>query len=1076
MRIEATSQYDSDSIIKSALIQYPEYIPNPTVMGFYPKVSYAEAVSIYDEFNSLGMELLPKIRSRKVPLAKYWKKGSVRITPQTAKQEQFRADVSGWCVRTGDIVVIDIDNYKLELGGLDPMDVYYEIMGKSNSNFIFSTPTGGIHIYYRLPENFNVPVNNGTLYDGVDVRGKGGQVVFYGSYSRYDGKYAKQKGVVSGHLGKYLKVAGAKYDFIPYMSKELYDWILNSTKVSHISEGEIYGLSDEGTSKIDKFESESFINREDVVLELCEVILDKWNNNKNYSEWCQFWMSAHVGSDGSSKVKDYILEHNNIYWVDGNKGKQQFFKAWDTYVSSNKLFYTIASLFYLARNSGWLTKTGYEIPSDIVDYIDCDYISEWFDDLDIIPSRLLLESQTGSGKTFVFSSLWRKVGKPKSVIFCPSIKLSIEMANTLIYEHRLPVTLYKDDSTGETINVNDMLDAKILVTTLQTFALKLYNRGISMEDYGLVYFEESDQLLSQFSRGGGGEYSTHVTEIEAQLGFKLIRESLLKSNYVWFVDATMTQVTYKFVKGLVDDGDFGVIRNMRISKKPVVEFVGDKKLAYKAIIDSLVIGKKVVIACDTKNEAFYVQKMLEFLKLLDNIKWVVITRDTAKDAKVLDFMQDVNKGAKEYDLVIYNSSMGSGVSITSTIPDIIIQLCTYLPPRINLQIINRYRKQSKVICYYSDYENIYGVNSKTVIKIVSKRVFNELSLIELPFTERTELAKLRSEIASISIADENIQRRNPKIFYQSLLHNDGRDVIDYKDKTSKIDIDSVIKHVKELRDSDKEMVKNNWRTVDPIDTLRPAKLEYSFIQVAYGLIHAKIEKTFDGKVPNNDLVDDKELYRLSNMFYSARYVLSKLLKGGGGLSYYERYLTNKNKALVAYWYDLSIMKLFSIVNKYFWEDISKDLEYKEIINNSSNFIDTLESNKKIYDGLFRKRQQYDSIMGKDVSVDKKCLSFSKNILTLVGLKQRLVDKNKKTYKIINYEDVVMFFRLKEFEGDLVFNMDYIQEQVIERAEERKVFDILATDIKDEVLTLLSEERGMSFRAAVNLIHSGEELV
>ena len=1100
-----TTPIISNSPTVSTLIQYPDYEPNPTVLDFYPKVPYKEAVDIYDEFAvGLGLELLPKNRTSKVPVVSYWKRGAGRVSIPSAKSEQYKDTVSGWCLRTGEIVVLDIDNYRLELNGLEPVDVYYEIMSKCPSNFIFATPTGGIHIYYRMPSNDNSnlngndnnqfePIRNTTIYDGVDVRGYGGQVVFYGSYARYDGKYAKQKGVISGHLGRYSKVLGADYSNIPYLNSELYNWIVDSNRVNYLSDGEIYAHSDEGATKVDKFELENLYNRVDIVLELCEAVLDRWSNNKTYSEWCQFWMSAYNGSSGSNTIRDFIVEHSNIYWSDGNNGKLQFISAWDNY-NVKRMSYTISSLFYLARNSGWLTKTGYEITKDAkVDFIDCEYISEWFNKLDIIPNRLLLESQTGSGKTFVFSRLWRKIGKPKSVIFCPSIKLATEMANTLANEHNLPITLYKDDLTGDTIRISEMLDATILITTLQTFATKLYNRGVGMENYGLVYFEESDQLLSQFARGGGGQYSTHVTELEAQLGFKLIKDALVVddngdigkigvnsnnvkfSRYVWFVDATMTQVTYNMVNNIVGTDNFTFVKNTRVSKKSAIEFVDDKKLAYKAIIDALFTDKKVVVACDTKSEAFFIQEMLEFIKILPTIKWIVITRDTARDEKVLDFMRDVNVGASHYDLVIYNSSMGSGVSITSVVPDLIVQICTYLSSRANLQIINRYRKQAKVICYYSDYENLYGVNSKSVIKIASRRVFNELGLIDLPFMERTELAILRSEIASISIADESTQQRNAKIFYQHLLYGDGREVIDYKDKTTKINVDGIFKAVKELRDVDKEKIKSSWRTIPPIDDARPAKSNYNFMDVAYGLAHARVEKAFLGNVPDNDLVDDREIYRLANMFYTTHYILGRLLRGGGGLDYYERYLTNKDKAITAYWYDLSLMRLFSIVSNYFWVDISQHLTYKSITTNCNQFISKIREDKKIYDALFRKRQQFDSIFKSNKSMDKVALSLSKNILSLIGLKQRLKDKNNKTYYIVNYDDLVTFFRLRGIEDDLVFNSDYLRQQVEDRRDSRKLYDVLADDIKNDVLDMLSTEQGMSFKAAISIATSEGEL-
>ena len=719
---------NSGIIRESSLVQYPKYTPNPTETSYYPKLSVDKANKIFDEFSSLGLELMPKIRTKKFPISKFWGDDIDDYCGSAAKSEQSNIDVSGWCVKTGNIVVLDFDNFSLRKLGYEPELLYYFIMSMGSSKFVFSTPTGGLHIYYQLPKDKEVKIRNMDILNGLEVRGEGGQVVFYGSTNRYDGVVAKRKGVVVGHLGSYSKIPGGEYNSIPYMSEELYNWLLDYKSVTKEIEGENYGFSEEGAENVDMYTKVDKDKRLELVIELCTVIMSGWDTNSTYEEWCQFWMSANTSCQGNEEIRDLIINDDNMYWSDGDVGREKFKIAWGNYRSDINKGYTISSLFWLAKNSGWLLNTGYEISGDVVEYVDYQYMGDWFNTLDEIPKTVLLESQTGSGKTSMIPLMWNKLKEPKTVIFCPSVKLCVEMTNTLVETHGMPALCYRDEVDGDIMSTMELLDAKVLVITLQSFVNRLYSKGISVENYDLFYFEESDQLLSQFARGGGSKFSSHVREKEAQLGFKVLKESLDKVNYVWFVDATMTQVTYKCVNTLCSD--LLVIRNKYITRKSSIEFVDYKTEVYKVMLDYLYNRKKVVVACDTKEEVEFVREFIKVFNLSATVKHIMITRDTARSRKVVDFISNVNEEVLKYDLIVYNSAMGSGVSITSMRPDLIIQFMTYLTPRVNLQILNRFRKQGRVICYCGSYGEFFNVDSIKLYQFIKERVDSELRLFK----------------------------------------------------------------------------------------------------------------------------------------------------------------------------------------------------------------------------------------------------------------------------------------------------------------------------------------------------------
>ena len=51
------------------------------------------------------------------------------------------------------------------------------------------TPSGGLHLYFRLPPGVYVPTSHGVLAPGVDIKGEGGFVVGPGSPHKNGGTY-----------------------------------------------------------------------------------------------------------------------------------------------------------------------------------------------------------------------------------------------------------------------------------------------------------------------------------------------------------------------------------------------------------------------------------------------------------------------------------------------------------------------------------------------------------------------------------------------------------------------------------------------------------------------------------------------------------------------------------------------------------------------------------------------------------------------------------------------------------------------------------------------------------------------
>ena len=1047
-------------------MQYPTLQLNITSTASNLPVD--KLMTAYDKYTNLGLLLLPKDKFLKTPLAKYWRKDS-----EMPSREQVLADQttlqSGWCIVTGErsgrLVVIDLDTNEIKKGGNDPQKALDEILALSPSSFAFITPSGGIHLFYRQPEHQALLTNAKTPLQGVDKRGEGGQVASYGSFYRYTGENAKNKGVMDGHGGFYEPTG--EHETIPLMSDELYNWLLTTEK-KH--QGEAFGRSTVGKERIKKHFAQPSSEQERITLSALQSILHQWGV-KDYEEWLQMWMSAHHASNGSFVVRDFILAHEDVIWksftnrTDGGQG--HFIDSWAGHEYRDG-GYTAASLFWLARQAGWMSRTGYELDPRLAEKINVRYVGHWLALLDEIPKRLMLMSQTGSGKTFSVKFLYEKLGHPKTVIFVPSIKLALELTNTLVNRHDLPAVCYYDQDSRSSIEVQEMVSAPILVTTLQTFATKV---KLPMENYGLVYIEESDQLISSFARGGGGRYGSHVSDREARQGVATLRQAFLKSEYVWCVDATMSRVTYDATNIMSDIPPKLVINEWVEPKAPVI-MVDTVGRALQEVLRALGLGQSVVAVCDTAKQASEVRDVMDMLGALKNKRSLVVTRDTETDQDVHAFMEDVNGQAPRYDLLCYNSVMASGVSITDFSPDVVVQFCSYLTPRVNLQLLNRYRNQKVVYCYYRMSENLYSQSDKAILELAQSQVRVEGRLINMPVAQRNDDALLRDRLGAISAADTDIQNRSPRDFYMALLKSDGRTVSNADETPVSELINTARTSVNEFRKAYLDQLKISWNETPPINRDNPAPRHYTDLQIAQGEIHDEISHALRGNIPSG--IEPRKVYDLAHYFKDFAIPLTAIIHQEWAIQKAEEYLADTGKAMMTISNNITLVKVVALV-KTFYGSFDKMITDSDIAKRAPNFLMQLAHNADNYDKVItRKPQQYEAVMSKDMTNEEKALAYAKIILARVGLKQRAVrisqagGKAIYGYEVGNYDEAVEFlsWRNPELIVDLNFNTRVIDDKFVSRKD-------LTIENSDATIQVMQDER-VSLENAIKVINQGEK--
>jgi len=151
-----------------------------------------DTASVACLYAARGWAVIPIRAGAKVPIERDWPNRGRRTAPEVLAAWQLYPDANVGIV-TGQVSgmwVLDIDPAN---GGTQALAGLVQAYGKLPETYVVHTPSGGLHYYFLLPEDFE-PRNAqhgrraGRLPVGIDVRGRGGQVVAPPSV-RPDGTY-----------------------------------------------------------------------------------------------------------------------------------------------------------------------------------------------------------------------------------------------------------------------------------------------------------------------------------------------------------------------------------------------------------------------------------------------------------------------------------------------------------------------------------------------------------------------------------------------------------------------------------------------------------------------------------------------------------------------------------------------------------------------------------------------------------------------------------------------------------------------------------------------------------------------
>lgn len=805
-----------------------------------------------------------------------------------------------------------------------------------------------------------------------------------------------------------------------------------------------------------------------VVLDALRFALtDEWGE-QDRDERLTLIMAAFHGSN-DPRVLDTFITYSSPRW-DSSTQKANLVYWWENH-KPRAGGLTVATLFALAREQGWLRTSSIELRE--YEEIEYEEIGDFLirDDL---PDRLLLKSPTGTGKTNGAIRLLKKLGEgARAIFFSPSIKLCHALSAELT-RSGIDNTLYIDGT--QTKDSETLRRAQVLVTTLQTYAVKAYTAGIKVEEYDLVVLDECDELLSAFVRSGiSGKLAppSHVDKLQARLGIDALANLFKNAKRVFLLDGTMTDLSRYIMKAWAGEHAVGVYVNTYTREKANVTIYGSLQTIRDEIVHNAALNKRLVIACDTKAEAGLIEKLLYITEAAKPEEVIRITGDTAADVRVLSFFDNVEQGASEYRIVIYNSAMGSGVSIINTTPDVLYLIASYLPPRKLLQILNRYRVQKEVRAYVRFSENLYsGGIAERYIQIQDAAQAEEI-LSGLDRLDREDIAKVVSNAALLVATDEFEQRRSIREFLIQLLKDEGREISFHASESVRYEKEVI--EAKELIQQAKEEIRSSWRQVAPIKRGQAFPKNMTPEDVARGLLHGYISEIFPEY--NETKLEDHEIAKLAINFGKKRGTLKRWLNPDLVMNTTLAEMQDRRKETVAfrlYYIRIELITCLGIL----FPSLEDKYDDDDIYDRAREFNLSVRERETAFDLIAPLDRKYSIIDHSTDDVVEKAIKFARVILKSIGLGIKRTNGKRvngesriRRSRVTHINDLYNFVLLSgigSVEDVQDFNLARFTQAHLEIQKAMKAYKRFSDNDKNEVAETLNILDSVSFPTAVQL--------
>jgi len=695
------------------------------------------------------------------------------------------------------------------------------------------------------------------------------------------------------------------------------------------------------------------------VLDLLQFAARLWagDTKPDYQVWRAVTFAAHHASNGSALVRDYIAS-NPLFWRwNDNAG---FVEWWDTAVKDETAEpITIGTLKHYARLAGWGTYSQFNLRR-VDKVVNGRYLSDVLTP-DDLPSgaNVLIKQQTGGGKTQFAIEAAKHYPRSKVLFVAPFITLNYDLGHKAT-QTGVPTNVYKEQNGWD--------EKGALAATFQY----LTERHYMASHFQLIVIEEIHQVLNHLL------LPSHMTRDQRIAAINWLRDALISKATVLMVDAGINANTVEFIERLSGEQAYVIVNEHVQPKSPVTLIDADTAL------DLLLkeTGKRVV-AADGRKTASQIHGITGGL---------LITSDTSNHSSVRRFMEDVEAGARSYKDVIYNSAMGSGVSISETNPDLLIQVADWWGASTQIQLLNRYRNQPENVYLVYSVKRHTRIDETTARASVERRYDAEqdsfLRLLGAKAGDKDDVAIISEEMYRKLLVEINEQLIDPLAYYRETLKADGRELLGQGAAT-------VSETMKTLRAADREAVKReypNWRQGIVIERGKEIA-DMSKVDMIRAQLHTTVNHVWK-REPAKGRWDETKIYLMAHRLQSGIGHIERGLDGNADFTDNLIAVTAPNVPKNQIYLVASTYLLLQSC-AYLLPDLRGRLTHEALQAGAVQFIAQVRILERQYNALVDRSRDYLSNLALEQEGGELALTLLNKILGKVGINLKAIPRQKR---------------------------------------------------------------------------------
>jgi hypothetical protein len=216
-----------------------------------------------------------------------------------------------------------------------------------------------------------------------------------------------------------------------------------------------------------------------------------------------------------------------------------------------------------------------------------------------------------------------------------------------------------------------------------------------------LFIDEARQVLDAILHNSTIENRKELLELFGQI--------LRAAPFVHIADANMNDETLAFYKRHCGNKLVHVVKDAPAPSTINHWQLDNFDTCYRYILRDMNAGLKGTVACSSEMEAQKVRKHL--IKNGVNHKRILIITGKYKDKQIAKFLADVNGVGRQYDVIIYTSALGTGVSLEMPEFEFAYLLCSnILTSNESLQMLARNRCAKNV---YVAFDKPFSTNRVT---------------------------------------------------------------------------------------------------------------------------------------------------------------------------------------------------------------------------------------------------------------------------------------------------------------------------------------------------------------------------